>query len=260
MNHDNKSVLPTGGDGRRTGSTVSSSARDQVGERIVAAATELLHQEGAEAVTTRAVADRAGVQPPTIYRLFGDKDGLLVAVAQRLFAEYVAGKAASGQTDDPVADLRRGWDTHLAFALANPALFALLSTARHGAASPAALTGIEILHGRVERIAAAGRLGVPVPRAVEMIHAAGLGTILALLAKSPEDRDPGLGDAVYDTLMRSILADYAAGPDDDATTSAAITLHSNLPALTGLTNAERTMMAEWLKRIIDRDRDTNAHS
>ncbi|NED93539.1 helix-turn-helix transcriptional regulator, partial [Streptomyces sp. SID11233] len=43
-------------------------------ERIVAAATELLEESGREAVTTRAVAARAGVQAPAIYRLFGDKD------------------------------------------------------------------------------------------------------------------------------------------------------------------------------------------
>jgi AcrR family transcriptional regulator len=36
---------------------------------------------GRRAVTTRAVAAGAGVQAPTIYRLFGDKDGLLDALA-----------------------------------------------------------------------------------------------------------------------------------------------------------------------------------
>jgi AcrR family transcriptional regulator len=237
--------------------TASSTLRNQLRERIIAAATGLLQQGGADAVTTRAVAAKASVQAPTIYRLFGDKDGLMEAVAQNVFATYVAGKAASSQTEDPVADLRVGWNTHMGFGLANPALFALLSTARHGTPSPAAVTGFEILHSRVERVAAAGRLRVPVHRAVEMIHAAGIGTVLALLAMSPEDRDPGLGDAVYNALIRSIITDHAAEVDDDAVTNAAITLHSNLPALTGLTNAERTLMAEWLKRIINRDRGTD---
>ncbi|MGI8476099.1 MAG: TetR/AcrR family transcriptional regulator [Thermomicrobiales bacterium] len=222
-------------------------------ERIVAAAARLLERHGADAVTTRAVSAEAGVQAPTIYRLFGDKDGLLDAVAQHVFAAYVAGKAMGGQSGDPVADLRAGWETHMGFGLANPALFALLGAARHGAPSHAAVAGTEILRGRVERVAAAGRLRVPVPRAVEMIHAAGAGAVLALLAMPPEDRDPGLGDAVYDALMRSIVTDHAAEQDDDAATSAAITLRSNLPALTALTDAERSLMAEWLQRIIDRD-------
>lgn len=229
--------------------------RSELRERIVVAAVHLLQQDGADAVTTRAVADAARVQAPTIYRLFGDKDGLLAEVAQRVFASYVAGKAVAGQTEDPVADLRAGWNTHLGFGLANPALFALL--ARRGDPSPAAVAGFEILRGRVERVAAAGRLRVSVLRAVEMIHAAGIGTVLTLLARSPEDRDPGLGDAVYDTLMRSIVTDHAANLDDDAAINAAITLHSNLPTLTGLSNAERALMAEWLERIIDRDRGTD---
>ena len=49
-------------------------------------AARLLREQGAAAVTTRAVAMAAGVQAPTIYRLFGDKDGLLDAVAEYVLA------------------------------------------------------------------------------------------------------------------------------------------------------------------------------
>ncbi len=234
--------------------------RSQTRERIVAAATQLLQEHGADAVTTRAIGARAGVQAPTIYRLFGDKDGLLRAVAEHVFATYVAHKATTSPTDDPVADLRSGWNTHMGFGLANPALFVVLSTARQGSPSPAAISGTAILQGRVERVAAAGRLRVPVRRATGMIHAAGIGTVLALLAVPPEDRDPGLGDAVYDTLMRSIVTDRTDEPDGDAATRAAITLHSSLTGptgLLGLTGAERAMMTEWLDRIIDRDAVTD---
>ncbi|MGC4948582.1 TetR family transcriptional regulator, partial [Streptomyces sp. DT224] len=38
--------------------------------RIIAAATRLLAEKGREAVSTRAVGAAAGVQAPTIYRLF----------------------------------------------------------------------------------------------------------------------------------------------------------------------------------------------
>ncbi|MGF2047081.1 helix-turn-helix domain-containing protein, partial [Enterococcus gallinarum] len=60
----------------------SSGSRDDVRERIIAAAADLLQDGGTAAVTTRAVAERASTQAPTIYRLFGDKDGLLDAVAE----------------------------------------------------------------------------------------------------------------------------------------------------------------------------------
>src|SRR5512141_999850 len=80
---------------------------------IVAVAARLLHTGGPGAVTTRAVAAEAGVQAPTIYRLFGDKDGLLDAVAEQVFARYVEGKALGEDSDDPVADLDAGWQTHI---------------------------------------------------------------------------------------------------------------------------------------------------
>ena len=63
-------------------------------ERLVKAAAELLIDGGKEAVSTRAVASAAGVQAPTLYRLFGDKDGLLDAVAAYGFADYLATKHA----------------------------------------------------------------------------------------------------------------------------------------------------------------------
>ena len=61
-------------------------------DRIVEAAAGLLTEDGREAVSTRAVSAAARVQAPTIYRLFGDKQGLLDAVASHGFASYLRGK------------------------------------------------------------------------------------------------------------------------------------------------------------------------
>ncbi|WP_338419811.1 TetR family transcriptional regulator [Streptomyces klenkii] len=44
-------------------------------------------------MTTRAVAAAAGVQAPAIYRLFGDKDGLLEAVAEQRLRHVPRGQA-----------------------------------------------------------------------------------------------------------------------------------------------------------------------
>ncbi|MBC8122483.1 MAG: TetR family transcriptional regulator, partial [Gemmatimonadaceae bacterium] len=52
---------------------------DDVRARIVVAAAGLIDSGGRDAATTRAVAAAAAVQAPTIYRLFGDKRGLLDA-------------------------------------------------------------------------------------------------------------------------------------------------------------------------------------
>jgi AcrR family transcriptional regulator len=129
-------------------------SRRETRANLVKVAAQLLHDQGATAVTTRAVAQAAGVQAPTIYRLFGDKDGLLDAVAEHVFAAYVADKALVGDSGDPVADLRAGWDMHVGFGLANAALFGLLIDPSRGTRSPAAAGGLEVLRARVHRVAA----------------------------------------------------------------------------------------------------------
>ncbi|MGI3786407.1 MAG: TetR/AcrR family transcriptional regulator, partial [Janthinobacterium lividum] len=69
-----------------------SETRNVTRARVVDVAAHLLQSEGPAAVTTRAVAEGAGVQAPTIYRLFGDKDGLLEAVAEHVMAAFVSAK------------------------------------------------------------------------------------------------------------------------------------------------------------------------
>lgn len=217
----------------------------------MAAAARLLHDDGPAAVTTRAVAAAAGVQPPAIYRLFGDRDGLLDAVAEHVFANYVQGKALSAESPDPVADLDLGWQTHIDFGLVNPALFTLLIDPQRGTRSPAGAAGMAILAGRVHRVAAAGRLRVTERRAVEMIHAAGTGVVLALLSMPPAGRDPELAPAVYRAVKQAIITDSPAVPNDDAVT-AAVALRAGLPAVAVLSPGERALLGELLDRIADR--------
>ncbi|WP_433270826.1 TetR/AcrR family transcriptional regulator [Micromonospora vinacea] len=231
--------------------TQDTASRDDVRAGIVAAATQLLREKGATAVTTRAVAQAAGVQAPTIYRLFGDKDGLIDAVAEHVMATYVSGKAAAvdGETGDPVADLRSGWRAHVEFGLTNPELYALIATRGSGAPSPATVAGLDVLRRRVRRLAAAGLLRVDEERALMMIHSAGNGTILTLLGMPTDQRDPGLGEAMLDAVLTSILATAPATPDT-TTNAVAVTFTTVLPDLPGLTDAERALMAEWLHRSL----------
>jgi AcrR family transcriptional regulator len=220
---------------------------------IVEAAAKLLRDQGVRAVTTRRVAQAAGVQAPTIYRLFGDKDGLVDAVAEHVMAGYVATKAPDLDAD-PVADLRAGWTTHVAFGLENPELHALLG-APGRPASPATAAGIEVLRARVRRLATAGLLRVDEPRALAMIHAAGSGTILALLSAPPGERDPGLSAAMFDAVAASILTHAPASPAGELST-AAITFATVVADLPALSAAERGLLTEWLARAITALRDT----
>ncbi|MEM6451685.1 MAG: TetR family transcriptional regulator [Cyanobacteria bacterium P01_D01_bin.105] len=51
-------------------------------EKIVAAALELFSQQGTTATTTREIAEQAGVNEVTLFRQFGSKQGLLLAVIE----------------------------------------------------------------------------------------------------------------------------------------------------------------------------------
>jgi len=227
------------------------STRDEVRAGIVAAAARLLREQGADAVTTRAVAQAAGVQAPTLYRLFGDKDGLVDAVAEHVMATYVAHKADAADADagDPVEALRAAWRVHVDFGLAHPELFALLSTAGRRDLSPATAAGIEVLRRRVHRVAAAGLLRVDEERAVAMIHAAGSGTVLALLEAPAPERDAGLSGAVLDAVLQAVLRG-APAVADTGPRALAIAFATVVPDLPGLSDAERALMAEWLDRAV----------
>lgn len=222
--------------------------------RIVEVAAQLLRSDGAAAVTTRGVAERAGVQAPTIYRLFGDKDGLLEAVAEHTMATFVSAKARAMAAEtaadvDPLEDLRVSWDRQLEFSLANPAVYRLLSEPGRALQSPAMVSGLQVLRSRVHRLALTGRLRVSEERAASLIQAAGAGATQLLLAIPAGHRDEGVAQALFDAVLRQILTD--APPDADAGPRAhAVALRAAAPDLAMLTEAERAMLTEWLDRAI----------
>lgn len=200
-------------------------------------------------MTTRSVALAAGVQAPMIYRLFGDKNGLLDAVAGHGFANYVAQKPPVDADDDPVQGLRAGWDLHIGFGLANPALFRLMHTAiRTPDGRTAAESGAQILRQRVRRVAQAGRLRVPEGRAVELIRAAGTGVVFTLTDQAEDEHDTSLADLAWEAVCATILTDaHAATPAGPI--AAAVTLRAALPDLPAFTPHESALLGDWLDRI-----------
>lgn len=194
------------------------------------------------------------MQAPAIYRLFGDKDGLLDAVAEHVMATYVSAKAAAVEAaaaddTDPLEDLRAGWRTYIDFGIANPTLFALLNDPGRAPRSPAAQSGQHVLEMRVHRVALTGQLRVSEERAVDLIHAAGIGAVLTLHSKQSERRDPGLADDLFDAVLRSILTD-APEPRENGAVAAAVAFRAIAPRLDMLSDAERQLLAQWLDRAI----------
>ena len=225
------------------------------------AATELLATGGRSAVTTRAVSAAAGVQPPTIYRHFGDMQGLLDVVARETLAIHVREQATRALTNDPVDDLREGWDLHIAFGLAHPDAFALLYSAPSVDASRSLIhEGVAVLQGLVARIAEAGQLRVDVAHATGLVHAAGTGVTLTLAATPPEERDPRLSETMREAVLAAISVPAAAetpneGPDAASPPAERVAVHAValralLPEASGvLSPAERRLLSEWLDRV-----------
>ncbi|NUP06808.1 MAG: TetR/AcrR family transcriptional regulator [Polyangiaceae bacterium] len=223
--------------------------REDVRERIVVAAARLIAEGGRDAATTRAVAAAASVQAPTIYRFFGDKQGLLDAVAEHAVATYVAKKAKRKPHPDPVDDLREGWDTHVAFGLTHPELFALMSRdVRPGEASPATLAGMDVLRRRIRRIAAAGRLRVTEERALALLQSVCIGIVKTLLEEAEPNRDLGLSELAREAAITAICGEAIATPSSGVR-GAAIALRASLDDTAVLTKGERSLLEELLERI-----------
>lgn len=74
---------------------------------LVAAAVEVIADSGLDSLTLKQVAARAGVSRATAYREFGDKEGLVTAVAQReVGAMLAATLAAVDMRADPTTIVR----------------------------------------------------------------------------------------------------------------------------------------------------------
>ena len=217
--------------------------------RILAAAADLLNREGRDALTTRAVAAAAGVQAPTLYRLFGDKRGLLDAVAQHGFTAYLRDKERAAPRADPADGLRDGWDLQVAFGLAHPAIYALMAgDPQPEGPSPAEAAGREHLRRKLRALALAGRLRVGEERAALLLHAGCRGLVLTLLSLPEAERDPELSVLAREGVLASFVTDVAppALPDP---AGAAIQLRAYLPDTDRLSPGERALLGELLDRL-----------
>ncbi|MFJ8857525.1 TetR/AcrR family transcriptional regulator [Streptomyces sp. NPDC102451] len=243
--------MPTpsrGRGGAAVKSDTASPGREQTRQRVIDAAIDLLTRGGRDAVTTRAVADAAGLQPPAIYRLFGDKEGLLDAVAEHGFTAFLATKHIDPDPRDPIEDLRAGWDVAVEFGLANPALFTLMYAEPARADSPAFRTGMEILMGRVGRLAAGGWLRLDEELAAQTIHATARGAVLTWLSLPDDRRDPALFTTLRESMVTAVTHQEPA-VQDAGPAGAARALRAVLPEQTLLSSGERHLLREWLNRL-----------
>jgi AcrR family transcriptional regulator len=124
---------------------------DQLRDEILDAATELLLETGdAKAVAIRAVAQRVGVTPPSIYLHFADKDALLDAVCARYFEKLDEQMQAVAATAGPASIdvLRAQGLAYVRFALDTPELYriATMGSGQPGSDVDVVLTSSAFAH------------------------------------------------------------------------------------------------------------------
>jgi AcrR family transcriptional regulator len=107
---------------------------DQLRAEILTAAAELLTETGREEdVSIRAVAERVGVTPPSIYLHFPDKEALLDAVVVEAFTDlHEAMTAAGTSSDDVMVALAAQGRAYIAFARSRPEHYRLMFMRRPG--------------------------------------------------------------------------------------------------------------------------------
>ena len=249
MGHTHDGPRSRGVSGKRTQYSATMPAK-ATRDRIIEAAATLLSEGGRDAISTRAVCAAASVQAPAIYRLFGDMQGLLDATGSYGLASYLAKKQQLDDSEDPVEDLRAGWDLHVEFGLAQPSFYTLIfGEARPGHETSAARQAADLLAYRVKRIAQAGRLRVTEERAAQLVHSTGKGVTLTLIATPPENRDLDLSTMARESVLATITNDTITVAASAGLQNAAVSLHASLDEATVLTVAERALLGEWLHRI-----------
>lgn len=175
--------------------------------KVLRAAVDLLRDGGIEALSTRAVAAAAGVQPPLIYRQFGNKQGLLDAVSSFVFDDYLRLKQSVIATSvDALRDLEQLWDLHVEFGLTYPHCYLLgyVRPERSSASARGAKTR-RLLVEVVERLGDEGRLGTSVDGAADLIYSLALGVVVTLIPVRPEDRDLRISHIARDAALTAIL-------------------------------------------------------
>jgi len=101
---------------------------------LIEAALQLAGESGAEAVSVREAARRAGVSPGAPFRHFPSRDALMIAVAgeaQQRFRAEISAALADVPDSNPLARFRALGLAYLRWAMRNPAHFEIISSGRY---------------------------------------------------------------------------------------------------------------------------------
>ncbi|MGC4963439.1 TetR/AcrR family transcriptional regulator [Gordonia sp. DT218] len=179
---------------------------------LIRAAVELLETDGAQALSLRAAARRAGVSTAAPYRHFPDRNALLSAVAAVGYTELAQDLNKANPAPITSADLAAVAIAYVNFALRRPGLFRVMFTEGCGTASPDRVTAVAAVHdylGSIVEQALADAASEPMATAVwALVH--GL-AFLHLDGKLDMSSDAAVAERVSSSVY-AILG-YSPKPD-----------------------------------------------
>ena len=179
--------------------------------RILDAAAAIADEQGVDAATTRAIADRAGVSPPSLYRFFADRDAILDELLEQHCAVLDARCVEAEQTwaVTSVADLLNNEiDLHVAYYRRYPSSARLWMGAR---TSPTVTKHVRArmknLADRLHTILVDARL-IPAdtdPRAL-LVAVEMADRLLELSFRESDDADADFDQEILDIGRRALIA------------------------------------------------------
>jgi len=177
---------------------------------LLEAAAGLLEEGGIEAITLRAVGERAGISRQAPYNHFADKATLLSVLAAKYLERLGRGmvEAAEGAGENPFGRLEAMMEAYVRFALASPSRYRLIgqemSASPHHEVHEAARTVHARFVGAVAACQEAGELpGEDPVELAAVLFATTHGAVELTLAGHAEE-GKGLGDPAK--LVHALLA------------------------------------------------------
>ena len=172
---------------------------DVTRESVVTAALGVAEREGAVGLTMRRLAEELDVDATVMYRLFGDKDGLLLAVADRVYEHVLDALTVTADDDwrDRLVDIaEQTWAVSQRF----PAIFSYAFARTTG--GPAERAIVEFVLGTFARLGLPGERTALWFRAYADALLSMCGQMACLLALAPDqqEKDASAWTRIYAVL------------------------------------------------------------
>jgi AcrR family transcriptional regulator len=188
--------------------------KQELREEILSAARELFVKQGYPAVSMRAIADRVGCAPGTLYLYFKDKDSILAAICIETFSKLDKHMdAIANDRSDPLQRLRRAGRQYVQFGLSHPEHYFLTfaiagqSPLKTAELLQAGLHSFDCLRSVVAACIQAGVLRIAdVDQVAQSVWAAAHGIVMLLISKPdfPFIEHNRLTDSVIDMAIEGV--------------------------------------------------------